>query len=804
MRIVATWFRLGLIACLFALVAVCRAEPITLRFVVWDGDEALQILRGVARQFEKEHPNIRVKLENVAYNDYFTKLLAQYAAGVAPDVAMLNPDQFQNFAKRGALSVLDNFYDQIPGFNIKDYYGPIVKAHSWQGKLYVLPRDIAPIGLIYYNKRLFDEAGIPYPDGTWTWDFKVRPELKEKDFLWVLKQMTKYDTRGRVARYGLAPFFPGAVADLFVYSQGARYANNSESPTRVMFDDPRVLKAHEFLADIFLDKKKKWIASPTELSSVVQSTADQLFSSQKAAMYYCGIWDSIKFRRALVPGSKEFFDWDIAMVPAYAHGVRAHPSGGSGYAVMSSTPHPKEAWLLATYMAGAPGMLAMAKAGIAQPAIQKLALSPAWIPNDQTPIEERYPANRIITDTLVPSATFTPNASYWPELLQMLGAKQDAIWNGTLSAKEGLSQAQDLAQNRLNDILKQEKLPVLNWTGAAIFILGLIAALVGWVYWPSKQPTKVAYSKGETRAAYGFISPWLIGALVFTVGPMLVSLVMSATDWDIIQPARYRGLGNYGEIFGSDPRFWKSLAVSAIYTIVSVPCGIVVALALALLLNINVRGISLYRTCFYLPALASTVASSLVWRKIFQQEGGLINSVIYGANGDRNLFGLGSLMTQITGKTDPANWMGDERLALASFIIMSLWSVGGSMVILLAGLQGIPSFYYEAATLDGASPWQRFRTITFPLLTPSLYFVLITGVIGSFQVFTQVFVITAGAGSPNDATRVFMLHLYDNAFRNLRMGYASALAWILFLVILVFTLLQLLLNRKVYYEGEAR
>jgi multiple sugar transport system permease protein len=161
------------------------------------------------------------------------------------------------------------------------------------------------------------------------------------------------------------------------------------------------------------------------------------------------------------------------------------------------------------------------------------------------------------------------------------------------------------------------------------------------------------------------------------------------------------------------------------------------------------------------------------------------------------------MLSGVTGSPDMANWLGHESLALPSFVLMSFWAVGASMVILLAGLQGIPNVYYEAALLDGAGPWQRFKAVTFPLLTPALFFVLITSVIGSFQVFTQVFVITLGGGGPNDSTRVFMLHLYDNAFKNLRMGYASALAWVLFVVILVFTLLQFQLNKKVYYEGEA-
>jgi multiple sugar transport system permease protein len=780
-----------------------RAEPINLRFTVWDGDESLSVLKQVAKDFEAAHPGINVQVESVFYNDYFTKLLAQYAAHVAPDVAMMDPADFEKYAQRGAFLPLEPLFGAVPGFDIKQYYAPIVKAHMWQGKLYVLPRDIAPEGLVYYNKKAFDEAGVPYPDGSWTWDFQERPELKEKDFLWVLHQLTKKDENGRVTRYGITMWDPHGLLDLFFFSQGGRYTDNGENPTKVNFNSDASLKAHQYLADLY--NKYHYSASPSELTSVVSSTADQLFTSQKSAMYVCGIWDAVKIRRALKPGSPQFFDWDIAMGPSFAHGTRAYPTGGSGYAILSSTAHPKEAFELAVWMAGHHGMVQMAKAGIAQPAIRQYALSDAWIPSPKSPIEEQYPRSRIITDREVPYVVFMPSSSSFPELFDMLKAKEDSIWSGLLSPKEGLDQAQDMATSRLHDILKKESLPNLNWTGAIIFMVGIVCALLGWVYLPDRKQKLTSRLKLESRTAYWFLSPWIIGTVLFSLGPMLVSFIMSFTDWDIILPAKARGLGNYSEAFTSDPRFWKSLEVTGLYTLFSVPLGIAVALGLALLLNIKVRGIAFFRTCFYLPALGSTVGLSLIFQKIFQQDGGLVNSAIYGASGKGNLLGVGTILGKASGQPhEMANWLGNEHLALPTFVLISLLSVGGAMIILLAGLQGIPQFYYEAATLDGASVWQKFKAVTFPMLTPSLFFVLVTGVIGSFQVFTQVFVITLGMGSPNDATRVFMLHMYDNAFKNLRMGYASALGWILFVVILLFTLLQLRLNNKVYYEADVK
>ena len=287
--------------------------------------------------------------------------------------------------------------------------------------------------------------------------------------------------------------------------------------------------------------------------------------------------------------------------------------------------------------------------------------------------------------------------------------------------------------------------------------------------------------------------------IVFTVGPMLLSLLMSFTDWDIIQPAKWRGSQNYVEAVSVDPIFWKSMTVTMIYTTVSVPLGLCMALGLALLLNQKVRGVPLFRALYYIPSLSSLVAASLIWRKIFNPDNGLINAVIYGSHGSW----LGDVISRIAGTPGKnVDWLGNEKFALPGLILMSVWGAGGGMVILLAGLQSIPDFYYEAATLDGAGVFQKFKAVTIPLLTPTLFFSLVTGFIGSFQVFTQAYVMTNGG--PNDTTRFYMFHLFGQAFQSLRMGYAAALAWILFFIILIFTLIQFRLSKWVHYESDAK
>ncbi|HEY0866480.1 MAG TPA: extracellular solute-binding protein [Fimbriimonas sp.] len=790
-----------------ALASIAGAAPVTLRFTVWDGDESLRVIRGVLKQFEKEHPDIKVRLENFAdYNMYHQKMLVTYAANAAPDVAMMDMGHFQALAKRKAILPLNEYFETTPGFDIREFYKPIVDAHSLDGLCYVLPRDIAPTGLVYYNKRIFREKGIPFPDGTWTWDFKVRPELREKDFLWVMQQLTEKGPDGKVKRYGFVSGWPGQTVDTLTYSYGLKTLDDYKRPTKILYDTPEMRKIYDFYIDLAL--KKKWIPSNTEVSSVLQSTTQQLFVQQKVAMFQNGIWEVPNMRKMLKPGDKGFFEWDIALFPAAAKGVggkphRGYATGGSGYSIFSSTKHPKEAWELVKYMSGPPGMIAMAKAGIAQPAIRKLALTPdIWLPGPNTPLEQRYPANRIATDQAVPYVEFGPTADYWPEVAGLIDGRRDSIYNGIMTPAEGLKIGTKEAQLRLDQLLREEKLPPFPWPAGIALGLAIIGGILLAIYWPER---KIKYSyreKKESLTAYKFLAPWLIGLAVFTVGPMVLSLLMSVMNWDMIQPAQWRGGKNFHEAFVEDPRFWISLRVTAAYTLIATPLGIFFALLLALLLNQKVRGVPLFRAVYYLPTITSAVAMTLIARKLFAPEGGLVNSLLYSPV----MKPIGNAISSYAGTpSEPVNWFGNEHTAMATIILLSLLGVGGAMIILLAGLQGIPHYYYEAATVDGANPFQRMKAITLPLLTPALFFCLVTGFIGAFQVFTQIFIVTNGPnGGPNNSMLVYMISIYSAAFATLRLGYAAALAWVLFFIVLLFTLMQMKLSKWVYYEADAK
>jgi ABC-type sugar transport system permease subunit len=297
------------------------------------------------------------------------------------------------------------------------------------------------------------------------------------------------------------------------------------------------------------------------------------------------------------------------------------------------------------------------------------------------------------------------------------------------------------------------------------------------------KPVRLTRSQLKKAAiGYAFVSPWIIGFLVFAAYPFLSSVYLSLTRYNIVTAPRWVGLGNY-RILSADPVFWHSLLLTFAYAAVAVPIGIVAGVALALLLNVEVRGISVYRTIFYLPSIVPTVATTVVFIWILNPQIGLING----------------LLRQV-GVLGPA-WLKQPSWTFVSLVMMSLWGVGGSMVVYLAGLKDIPIHLYEAAVIDGANVLQRLRYVTLPMLTPVIFFNLVMGVINAFQYFTQAYMLL-NQQAPEETTRFYAVYLFERAWRYLDMGYASAMAWVLFIVIMVITGLIFRTHRKWVHYGS--
>jgi multiple sugar transport system permease protein len=303
-----------------------------------------------------------------------------------------------------------------------------------------------------------------------------------------------------------------------------------------------------------------------------------------------------------------------------------------------------------------------------------------------------------------------------------------------------------------------------------------------------KNNSSRSLARKEARWGYFFISPWLIGFIIFTLGPMLVSLCLSFTDYSLGSSGSipiFNNGANYINLLTQDPKFWHSLSVTVIYAVIAVPLTLFFGFVVAYLLNLKVPGLPVWRTVYYLPSVTPAVAGAILWGIIFNPTFGIMNWFL-------SLIGIKG-----------PGWLSSQQWALPALVIMSLWGVGGGMVIYLAGLQGIPTSLYEAAEIDGANSLQKLTHITIPLMTPVIFYNLVIGIIGTFQFFTSVYVLTRGG--PADATLFYNLYLYNQAFRYMNMGYASALAWILFLIVLILTALVFRSSSMwVYYEGEVR
>lgn len=289
----------------------------------------------------------------------------------------------------------------------------------------------------------------------------------------------------------------------------------------------------------------------------------------------------------------------------------------------------------------------------------------------------------------------------------------------------------------------------------------------------------------EALTGYLFISPWMIGFIVFFLGPIIASLFLSFTRWNIVGDPTWVGLDNYVTIFTEDLRFKKSVEVTLTYSLLYLPLEVMCGIGLAVLMNLKLRGIGIFRTIFYMPSVVPQVTAALVWVWMLNQRYGVINTLL------RNV-----------GVNGP-NWLGSPHYVLPSLILIALWGVGGSAIIYLAGLQNIPQVMYEAATVDGANAFQKFFRITLPLLSPTIFFQLVLGLIGVFQTFTPAFIAAGETGGPLQSGLFYMLYIYNRGFISLRMGYASALAWIMTLFILVVTVIVLRSSRYwVYYETD--
>ncbi|MGC4031791.1 MAG: sugar ABC transporter permease [Tepidisphaeraceae bacterium] len=417
-----------------------------------------------------------------------------------------------------------------------------------------------------------------------------------------------------------------------------------------------------------------------------------------------------------------------------------------------------------------------------KPGINQFAFDHYLLNNPDIP--QRFQSAMRKFNDLLPGSRFRPvtpvGQLLWNEQVR---AMEVALYH-RLSPADALTQSQAVVQRALDITLAPPQgTPIHSWIGFYIaygLIIFVFVVIVCWRFFGRRSKVDGMHRK-QWLAGLVCASPWLVGFVLFGGGPMLFSLLISFCDYDILNPPRFVGLANYGEMLHGDQLLGVAIWNTA-YMIIGVPLGMAVGLALAMLLNQKVRGLALWRTLFYLPAVVPMVVSSVLWIWILNPEGGLINLILESVG------------------IDGPRWLQAAQWSKPSLILMSLWTAGSGLIIWLAGLNGISPSLYEAASLDGAGKWRQFLNVTLPQLTPYIFFNSLMGLIATFQTFGQAFVMTGGG--PENSTLFYVYHLFNHAFRYGRMGYASAMAWGLFVVVLGLTAFQLRLSKRWVHYGD--
>jgi ABC-type sugar transport system permease subunit/ABC-type glycerol-3-phosphate transport system substrate-binding protein len=791
--------------------------------VVWGVTYLGEDVYTIASAFERENPQYRVVIASGAERDVSAdgqRLISAVAGGVPPDIVFFARHAIGEWASRGALLDLNPLIDTQASsdpnrINPAEYYDWALDecrytAPGSGGKagLFGLPLT-GDVRFLLANVKLLREAGYVDAKGDVVlpknWD-----ELRA-----CANKLTVYrvpgDKKSGIERLGFAPNYGNAALYLYAWQAGGELL--SRDGKTITMDAPGVVRALHYMTDVYDD-----LGGFAQVDAFQRSTQmGQLdpFLTDRVAMLIHNDW----YLRWIA-----FFrpDMEFVVVPVPMPADRANEppvtwAGGFSLVVPSTSKNPQGAFKFMQYLSSwnSTRLLEQGKRernesegriylpeGLANRAQFERLLKDYVNDNPRLPPTFRR-AYQVIQD-LLPHTKYRPvtpvGQLLWSQQVrayeagvghQFVNQAHDA---GVDEMRYTLQRMQLDAQRRLDEAFRPAPAHVVSWG----WWFALYAALIGSVAAAmliafKRHRVAHSYRGGEVGAAMFFLSPWLILMIVFLAGPILFSIVISFTRYDVISPARYVGMGNYREIV-ADPLFYKSITNTA-FMLIRVPLMMAVSLGLALLLNRSVRGIGVYRTIFYLPAIVPIVASAFLWMWLLEPTAGPINSAL------RSLFSAVGL------QANAPLWLQDPAWSKSALIVMSLWTAGAGTIIWLAGLQSIPPQLYEAASIDGAGAWRRFLTITLPMLSPFILFNAIVGVIATMQMFVEAFIMTAGGpsnappGGPADSTTFYSLYLFKQAFQYFRMGYASAMAWVLFLIVLALTLFQMWIGRRwIQYE----
>jgi multiple sugar transport system permease protein len=794
-------------------------------------------------QFEQTHldpktgrPKYKVIMGSATSPDITSdaqRMLCAVAGGVPPDVVWFDRFAIGEWAGRDALTDLTPFLNaQKPDdpyrINLDDYFHWAVEETSYKRPGTPGPRKIYGIAantdlrLLFSNADLLRQEGFvdpvthqPRPPKTWA-------ELK--DYALRLTRFKRpHDPSSGIARLGFAPNFGNSWLYLYAWQAGGQLMNDDR--TKVTLDSPPVVRALHFMADVY--DELGGFPQVDAYQQSFQSNQMDPFIRGDVAMKIDGVWalDTIAYYRR---------DMDFIASPApmpadrLAAGHEPVTWGGGFSYVIPATAHNKQgAWELIQYLSSRQTILQLEQGKRESKESEGRLYLPAGLANRkiyEELVHKYVDENPRMPDTIkraydlirrmMPHTLFRPVTPVGQLLwFQHVDGYEKAVRHkhaadakaaGVDEMEYCLAEAQRPVQRMLDEFLAP--LPAstrVNWTpyfvGYAILcLLPFVGIYAGY----KRHKHARSYSAREVGTALFFASPWVVGFICFVGGPIVFSIVFAFTRYDVLAPAHYVGLQNFRHV-ASDPLFLQSL-YNTCFMMLRIPLMMGISLVIAMLLDRGIRGLGFYRTACYMPAIMPIVATALLWWWIYNPNQGPINRSLEWLFATRPFEWLAAVITHLGHYDKPFHfsaplWLQDEAWAKPGLILMNLWQSGGGIIIWLAGLQSIPDQLYEAASIDGANAWKRFLNVTLPMLSPYVLFNFIIGVIGTMRVFDEAFVMTRGG--PNDATLFYAYHLFRQAFQFFRMGYASALAWILFLIILALTLLQLWLSTKwVHYD----
>lgn len=744
---------------------------IELTILHWGDNDEIRIVQELVEAFEAANPDVRIN--RLHASDYDTKLNTMFAAGDPPDLFYLRYEDVPKLAGMGLLSPIDGpVTDDVNATGedwIGEFYPVLLDAFKYDGQklgagpLYGIPKDFTPM-LMYANLQLFQRSGVDVPYGGWTWD-----EFDDA----MTKISALEDPNGEV--YGSVIASWPAVLRNMVWSYGGDYFNGTDF-TDVTLDEPEAIDALEHVRRMRFDDKTAYNATGGDAQGLGEQ---EFYTGRIGVVGPIGRWRTPRFR------SIDTFDWDVVPFPHLEGQDPASVIAVVAWGMSSTTKHPDESFRLMKFLCGPLGQKLTAQSGLAVPCTKPVAESDDFLQPGQRPANAKLFIDLIDTariGQMPPEPEFA--RIFEEEVAQTIQyGKQSAEITGDNTEARWLAELKSPLRNR-----SFPKMPWGTIVGvSAVVLLLLVGGLFLWL----RREKLGAIDRAQERAGWVFISPWILGFLLLTFGPMGLSLLLAMSRWTSMQPlgeAEFVGLGNFGHMVEYDASFLKSVWVTTYYALLAVPFGQVLALLVAVLMNQKVKGIAFYRTVFFVPSVVSGVALATLWVMMFDNQRGIINRVL-------------NTVLEPIGLSAP-DWFGvdAEIFAIPAYVVMALWGVGAGMVIYLAGLKGISESLYEAARIDGAGRVRAFFSVTLPQLSPLIFFNLVMGIIGSFQVFTQVYVMTNGG--PGNATLVYVLKLYREAFEYHKMGYASAMAWVLFIVLLILTGIVVKSSKSwVHYEG---